>query len=648
MATVVNFGGKRIIEPGAYAKVESGIPASPGAFSFGNVCIIDTGSGANWGGGSGISGQFSEGINSLYSFNDLNDFQDFIRGGLIWDLAPFIFNPLVGQSGPQTVSIIRACETTSAEIEFAFSGGGFNGGIINFICKNEGKGGNGYLDEKLAKGKVSILSPVAISDEFQLFVDEGGGDVAISSVVVATTTSPADFMSLIVNSINSNSAGYTAKIQSGEVIVTAKRRTGASANSFVLSAVSDPSAVLTQFSGGVDGTKISVGYGAKMRVASNDNTKFQIDFFEGGYKGETPFGNHYSNLNPQESSQILISTSVEFSNIDDLIQWAKTDSTFKSRFELKDNWVINGSGLVDSTDLNSYSDFVLASGGNEIYNNTQLDKVLSAITELDNTFFLCDKWGDEAKGVENTKIFEHIKNSAEFNKFMIVGGGIDDTKFEGSNGSIGIAEHYNDVSVIVVHSGHKREMSGNIEKLPAIYHAANIVGRLGGLEPQTPLTFKAISISNFNHTLTQKQRELALQKGVIHNRLVPGIGNVVNQGINTIQKNTQLINPDGSSFEISVMRIAAQLNKELSLNLRPLFVGKNRSTASPADVKVFVESYLASKTATTLSDNLIISSKNVTVKLKDDFYEIRYGFVPNGPINKLFATGFMLDANLSA
>ena len=109
-----------------------------------------------------------------------------------------------------------------------------------------------------------------------------------------------------------------------------------------------------------------------------------------------------------------------------------------------------------------------------------------------------------------------------------------------------------------------------------------------------------------------------------------------------------MINPDGTSFEISVMRIGAQLNKEMVLNMRPLFVGNNIGSATPADVKVFVEGLLISRTATDLTDNLIISFKNVTVRLVEDYYEIKYGFVPNGPINKLFVTGFMLDANLTA
>jgi hypothetical protein len=82
--------------------------------------------------------------------------------------------------------------------------------------------------------------------------------------------------------------------------------------------------------------------------------------------------------------------------------------------------------------------------------------------------------------------------------------------------------------------------------------------------------------------------------------------------------------------------------------MRPLFIGNNIGTITPADVKSFVESYLISRTATDSTDNLIINFKNVTVRLIQDYYDVKYGYVPNGPINKIFVTGFMLDANLSA
>ena len=92
MPTTVNFKGRRIVEPGVYAQVKSGIPAKPSNFAFGNLAIIDTGKSSQWGGGSGINGTFENGINSIYSFQDVDDFKSFVKGGLLYDLADYIFN----------------------------------------------------------------------------------------------------------------------------------------------------------------------------------------------------------------------------------------------------------------------------------------------------------------------------------------------------------------------------------------------------------------------------------------------------------------------------------------------------------------------------------------------------------------------------
>lgn len=653
MSTVVNFGGNQIIEPGVYAQILSGIPARPSNNSFGNICIIDTGSGALWGGGSGVNGQLANGLGSVYAFNDLNDFQAFVRGGLLWDLAPYIFDPASGANGPETVYLVRAAETTSPDIDFTFVGGGANGGFVKFICKNEGLGGNGFEDEILAKGKVDVGGVIVPGDTYQLLVDEGSGPIPMMLAVIAITASATDLRSLIIDAINAHALGYSAYEQAGEVIICARQKSGINANTWPITSVivGTITDTITALANGVDGTQLATGYGAEMSIGEDDPLKFMIRFYEGTFRGNSPGKNPYSGLSAQDSPPNLIATSIEFDNIDDLIQWAKNDFNFNKRFIIDDNWIINGTGAVDSADLTTYSDLNLAIGGTEDYAADDLDKVLEDIKELDNTFFLADRFGEEAKGVQNTKIWNHIQDGAEFDKFMIVGGGIDETKFDTDpNSSIEVAKYYNSESVVLVHSGHKRQnvVGSGTEKLPSLYHASNVSGRLGGLEPQTPITFKNLLLSDFNHNMGQKEREKALQAGVLHNRFVPGIGNVVNQGINTLQRNLQLINPDGTSFEISVMRIGAQLNKEMVLNMRPLFVGNNIGSATPADVKVFVEGLLISRTATDLTDNLIISFKNVTVRLVEDYYEIKYGFVPNGPINKLFITGFMLDANLTA
>src|SRR3990167_8982749 len=99
MATVINFNNKQIIEPGAYSQIKALISSKPQDSSSGNLLIIDAGSGAGYGGGSGISGELASNLDSIYGFDTLQDFKAFVRGGILWDVADYIFNPKNGVPG---------------------------------------------------------------------------------------------------------------------------------------------------------------------------------------------------------------------------------------------------------------------------------------------------------------------------------------------------------------------------------------------------------------------------------------------------------------------------------------------------------------------------------------------------------------------
>ena len=542
MSTVVNFAGKNIVEPGVYSQVKANVNVNPVPFSTGNVLIIDTGEGAGYGGGSGITGSLASGINSIYSFNTLGDFRNFVRGGLLWDLAEYLFIPANGAAGAPQVSLVRAATTTPGSISFPFTSGAA-GGTFGFKCKNEGVAGNG---------------------------------TAVSSVV-------------------------------------------------------------------------TVGYGALMKVGIQNPAKWFIEFYEGTFKGVDGDGDPYDGQTAATCKQNIIAKSPEFDNINTLITWAKTDPGFNARFKMDVSTVV-GTGALVAGDYTANTALKLATGGTTTYASTDTDMVYSKIGELDYTFMLSLKSGDNAQGSDNTKALYHITQEAEFKKFLIIGGGDDSTKFDQTNGSIPTAQYFDSAYAHVCHSGIQIQVpwSPILKNKSSLYHAAAYCGRLAGLQPQTSGTFKGLRFTKWLHTLTKTQREVALQAGVVHNRFVPGLGYVTNQAINTLQKNTQMINPDGTSPETSIMRIAEQMNKELVLNMRPIFVGQNLNTSSPADVKAFIEGYLIKKTATKTQDNYIITFSNVSVRQVQDYYECSYNFVPNSPLNKIFITGFMLDANLSA
>ncbi len=146
MATKVFFGGKTIFEPGVFAQTLSGIKTPPQPTDFGTVLIIDTGSGAGFGAGSGIDGELLNGREAIErSFYDNNDdFREQIRGGLWWLMAQPLFRPLaVGINGVSGIYYIKAATTTAATLNYVFTGGGANGGSLTIKYRNEGVVGNG-------------------------------------------------------------------------------------------------------------------------------------------------------------------------------------------------------------------------------------------------------------------------------------------------------------------------------------------------------------------------------------------------------------------------------------------------------------------------------------------------------------------------
>ena len=213
-----------------------------------------------------------------------------------------------------------------------------------------------------------------------------------------------------------------------------------------------------------------------------------------------------------------------------------------------------------------------------------------------------------------------------------------------SGTSQAVAKYYDSEQVVVVHGAPivARKDGNGTKTLSPIYLAATIIGMSAGSAPQTPLTFKRTGYDNFKYDLKKKEREKALQAGIMHVRNVNGYW-CINQGITSLQNNKQTYAPDGQSLELSIALIKAQLNKELILDASQRFIGGNIGTYSPADVKNFVETKLQSLTVSGGEDNLIVDWKNVKVIAKNSDFFCTYDFVPNVPLNKIFFTGNVLD-----
>lgn len=535
MATVVNFHGKNYIEPGSYAATVYNPTSVVNVAEFGNVMIIDTGLSMNgsyeFAGGSGVHGELSQGLKSVYEFENYEDFLSFMGGGLVGDIAEKIFTPLTGAAGAPKLFYVRAATTKCANLTVTIS----EGNTLVLKCKNEGIVGNGVKVDEVLK----------------------------------------------------------------------------------------------------------VGYGAQI-VSGDEADTFKLQVYRGSFMGVDDAGEAYGAYSLADATPNLIAESDDFTTLQELYDWASSNRQMLSHFVVS----MTGDGETELTAV----EMTLASGGTtQFLSGTEYADVLEAIDELDVTFFLCTNLnaagGKGTDAATNGKLFTFLKQDAKFTEFMVVPGGQDDTDLLGdSNSSQAIAKYFNSGQVAVVHGSPivDRKDGNGTKQLPTIYLAAAIVGLNAGMAAQTPLTFKRVGYQSFAYDLKKREREKALQAGIIHVRNVSGYW-CVNQGVTTLQNNKKTIADDGQSFELSIELIKAQLNKELILEGQTRFTGQTAAQASPESVKNFTETKLESLVASTGNDNLLISWANVKVSATNGDYFITYDFVPNVPVNKTFFVGNILD-----
>jgi hypothetical protein len=404
---------------------------------------------------------------------------------------------------------------------------------------------------------------------------------------------------------------------------------------------------------------LSTGFGIRMVAGTFDANKFKVQFYRGTYRGtdttasDTPLiDDRAENTTEPE----LLTESIEFDNVAQLKAWMDGNTIFNDYFELS-SYTLNGTGEVTTADLTALAGWNLFAGGTQSYSADDLVDALDALREVDYTFITSDRYG--TLDAAALSIFNHTVADHDYNSFFIFGGGFNSGDFNDPadnstdrTHSIQQAEQLDSAFAYVVHSGVKRpNFNGTaIRNYSSLYHAGLFAGRLAGLEPQVPITWLDLDITGVVHQLSKSEREFAIQNGVIHQRNVQERGGfVVNQESNSKQDNMQDIYQDGTSPHGSIMRIASLLNKELVQNLRRNFIaGQNANTSSPADIKSYVETYLRGKIATPNDDNLILNFQNVTVQLSGSDYNITYAITPNGPISRIFVTGFLLPINLSA
>lgn len=394
----------------------------------------------------------------------------------------------------------------------------------------------------------------------------------------------------------------------------------------------------------IDDGNLKLGYAARIVAGTEDNTKFKLQILQGSFMGVDADGEPYGAKSFANANYYIFAESEEFTKKEDLVNWCKNNKTVLANFKVTTSGTITG-------DLAAVSQVGATGGTTDYLDATAYANVLESISELDITFFLCCNT-TVSGGTDvstNGKLFTFLKNDAKFTQFMVVPGGSGDddllnTPSKTTGTSQAIAKYFDSEQVVVVHGAPvvPRKDGNGTKVLSPIYLAATIIGMAAGGAPQVPLTFKRTGYDNFKYTLKKKEREKALQAGIMHVRNINGYW-CINQGVTTLQDNKQTYAADGQSLELSIALIKAQLNKEMIIDASDRFAGGNVGTYGPADIKNFVETELQSLTVSGGEDNLIVDWKNVKVTAKNTDFFATYDFVPNIPLNKVFFTGNVLD-----
>jgi hypothetical protein len=404
--------------------------------------------------------------------------------------------------------------------------------------------------------------------------------------------------------------------------------------------------------GFLTGGELTKGFASKMKVGIMDTNKFIMDFYAATFKGLDSDLEPYTDtpgygVLEADSIPEVVASSKEFSTVTELANWMNSNSVFNQWFKVK-SFSSLGTGRIDATDLTALSSYQLFSGGTQTYNQTYLADVLDSIADLDYTFVFSDRYQDHALDYINDDIKTHLESESLYGEFLIIGGGKDSNYFEGTNSSIEIAQHFDSSHVVVCHSGPKKNntKTGGFKEYDSIYKAALVLGRIAGKEPQVPGTFKDLDMDGDIHLMNNKEKDKALDFGVLYSTYDTG-DFIIGQAISSMQDNEDMIDSNGVSYEISIMRIANQLNKELAYNIKRTLLraesGVNRNTLSAEVLKNYMINFMATKTADSVKDNLIIKAQNYKVVLEQDSWKLTYEFIPNTPINKVFLTGFMIQ-----
>lgn len=654
MATSFTFNGVKIELPGIYSRITSGFKNPPLSLDYGKVLIVDTGSGAGWGFGAGISGTLKNGADAVYSnIKDMGTMKALMKGGLWWKLAEPLFKPDGNTStGVSEIEFVRAATTAPATISYSFPFGLSNSQTL--VTVTTVAPGVGVAQENT----ITVGSAIDVGDKFR--VTQGATTVEYIAVFGDDNSDVASALQALI-AASSGFTNVTATVLANVITLVANAtNTPFTQTSTTVNTTGTAGSLTIQvrdeglIGNGVainSGTLLVKGYGAEFVAGDDDTSKYMIKFYLGTYKGDDSMNGNipFDNIADSDTVPMLVAQTPETNQLSEIIAWMESDYNFNQLFKLSASTA--GNDYFVASDITAAGGLELAAGGTETYSNAAFDKVLDTVVADNYSFILSDKWNDDVLHLYNTKFATHINGEAKYDKFLMIGGGNEEGDFQ--TNTLDACATYNMDRIQIVHGSSKMTNTQNVDGFntyESIFKAAMVTGRLAGLPPQVPLTFKSLGISGDVHILNEKEQKRALKAGAIVTYWDTDFQKwTVLQGVNTLQRNDNFINDDGTSYSIQIMRIAAQLNKELVINGKKQLFGNpngvNQNTLSTQTIRDWLVGYLKKRVAKPTKDDLIIDydASSITVERQQDMYHVSYKFQPNGEITKMFLTGFMIN-----
>lgn len=396
---------------------------------------------------------------------------------------------------------------------------------------------------------------------------------------------------------------------------------------------------------------IASGYGLTIESGIRNTAKFIFKFWRGTFKGLAADGLPYDEISKVNCRPELVCQSPEVATMVEIKAWMDTDATFNEGFKLG-TWTdgVTPYSFV-SGDKTDPGDSLLAASGTASYASTDLEAALLILKDLDfSALLFLEKVGDSGDNDTLAARLQYFIQSEVNGEKTCYFPGKSTAASSDLEANLTLAEGFDSKSVVLVHGTPRKNSSLSpigYREFDSVYLNALMVGRILGLPPQVPPTYKNLDIDGLSFPLNDRQKEDCLDSGVLVTYYDNELEDfVILRGVNTLQNNASLQNPDGSSFSIQLMRISAQLNRDLVVNAkRTIFSrqdGTNRLTLSPEYLADWIDTYLSSKVATSTQDNLIIEYGNIVVVREGDAYRCTYSFSPNNEQAFMFFTGFSL------